>query len=217
MTAYSALPIGNRYNIIYADPAWTFEDKNRNGNRGAACKYEVMTLEQMKLLSVPKLAAENCALFMWWVPSQAARALAEAWGFSVKTMNAFTWVKMNKHWLKDLKKRIRSGELNIDDIDEASALQLLLQSTKMGLGRHTRGNTESCLIALKGKNQRINGGVRQLIFAPLREHSRKPDEAVTRIEQLYGDLPRIELFSRQTRTGWDCWGNQTDKFTTEAA
>lgn len=214
MTAYSSLPTQNKYNVIYADPAWAFNDKNSNGQRGAGCKYDVMTLEEMKILSVPKLAAENCALLMWWVPSQAKEAveLAQAWGFELKTMSAFTWVKLNKRWLTNIKKQQRRENISLSELDENAAIEMLLSATKMGLGHHTRGNQESCLLAIRGKNQRVSSGVRQLIFAPLREHSRKPDEVIERIEQLYGDVPRIELFSRQQRAGWDCWGNQTGLF-----
>jgi site-specific DNA-methyltransferase (adenine-specific) len=51
-----------------------------------------------------------------------------------------------------------------------------------------------------------------VILSPLREHSRKPDEIRERIVELLGDIPRIELFARQTVRGWDCWGNETHKF-----
>ena len=56
-------------------------------------------------------------------------------------------------------------------------------------------------------------GVEQVVFAPLREHSRKPDEVAARIDRLVGDIPRIELFAREQRLGWICWGNETEKFT----
>ena len=46
-----------------------------------------------------------------------------------------------------------------------------------------------------------------------REHSRKPDEVKKRIVDLMGDLPRIELFARQSLDkGWDYWGNEITKF-----
>jgi N6-adenosine-specific RNA methylase IME4 len=44
--------------------------------------------------------------------------------------------------------------------------------------------------------------------APRREHSRKPDEAYELIERIYPDLPKIELFARNARPGWQAWGNQ---------
>jgi N6-adenosine-specific RNA methylase IME4 len=62
----------------------------------------------------------------------------------------------------------------------------------------------------------VSKGVRQLIVEPRREHSRKPDEQYPRIEALV-EGPRLELFARHQRPGWDVWGNQTDKFRSEAA
>jgi len=67
-----------------------------------------------------------------------------------------------------------------------------------GLGRWTRGNTEPCLIATKGKPKRVSNSVFQLIQSPIRGHSRKPDEARQKIIKLMGDLPRIELFARES-------------------
>jgi N6-adenosine-specific RNA methylase IME4 len=45
-----------------------------------------------------------------------------------------------------------------------------------------------------------------------REHSRKPDATHARIEKLFGDVSRLELFAREERSGWDVWGNQVGKF-----
>lgn len=77
-----------------------------------------------------------------------------------------------------------------------------------GLGRWTRGNTEPCLIAVKGKPKRISASISQLIVSKIREHSQKPDETRDKIIELMGDLPRIELFARQAVDGWDNWGNE---------
>jgi N6-adenosine-specific RNA methylase IME4 len=56
-----------------------------------------------------------------------------------------------------------------------------------------------------------------MITATKREHSRKPDEARDRIVQLWGDVPRIELFARESSPGWDTWGNQAGLFDKVAA
>ena len=103
----------------------------------------------------------------------------EAWGFTYKTV-AFCWVKQN-----------RRGE-----------------GLFMGLGNWTRSNAEVCLLAIKGKPKRINATVRSIVVAPVENHSKKPEEIRTRIVELMGDLPRIELFARQTAPGWDAWGNE---------
>lgn len=44
-----------------------------------------------------------------------------------------------------------------------------------------------------------------------REHSRKPDEMIPPIANLFDGL-YLELFARTQRPGWTVWGNQ-DKFT----
>ena len=77
-----------------------------------------------------------------------------------------------------------------------------------GLGRWTRGNTECCLLAVKGKPKRVSNKVSQLIIEPIREHSRKPDSTREKIVELIGEKQRIELFARQYAEGWDCWGNE---------
>ena len=68
-----------------------------------------------------------------------------------------------------------------------------------------------CLLATKVKPKRLLKSVKQLVISPRREHSRKPDEMYTYIEQLL-DGPYIELFARKTKEGWDSWGNEITKF-----
>jgi N6-adenosine-specific RNA methylase IME4 len=53
--------------------------------------------------------------------------------------------------------------------------------------------------------------VRRLVVEPRREHSRKPDCVHQRIERLVAG-PYLELFARETRPSWDCWGNQIGLF-----
>ena len=80
----------------------------------------------------------------------------------------------------------------------------------MGTGFWTRANAEICLLATKGSPKRQAKNVQQIIAEPRREHSRNPDITRDRIVQLLGDLPRVELFARQTPIGWDVWGNQVE-------
>jgi N6-adenosine-specific RNA methylase IME4 len=80
-----------------------------------------------------------------------------------------------------------------------------------GLGYWTRANTEPCLLTTRGHPKRLHADVRQGIIAPRREHSRKPPCIHERIERLVAG-PYVELFARQRRSGWDAWGNETDKF-----
>ncbi len=72
----------------------------------------------------------------------------------------------------------------------------------MGCGYWTRSGPEQCLLATRGHPSAKSHSVRKLIVSPRREHSRKPDEAYDRIEQLC-DGPYLELFARHSREGWD--------------
>lgn len=85
---------------------------------------------------------------------------------------------------------------------------------KMGMGYHTRKEAELCLLFKRGKGLPVKShSVRQIIRAPKRQHSRKPDEQYERLDALYGtDLRRLELFARQQRPGWRAWGNETTRF-----
>lgn len=91
--------MSGKYSLIYADPPWLFRDKAADGKRGAGFKYPVMNVLDICRLPVWELAADNCLLAMWWVPTQPVEALKvmEAWGFRLMTMKGFTWHKTNKH------------------------------------------------------------------------------------------------------------------------
>jgi N6-adenosine-specific RNA methylase IME4 len=81
---------------------------------------------------------------------------------------------------------------------------------KTGLGYWVRNQHELLLIAKRGNPPTPLPESRpsSVITAARREHSRKPDEAYEIIERMYPELPKIELFARHARSGWDAWGNQ---------
>lgn len=85
---------------------------------------------------------------------------------------------------------------------------------KIGMGYWTRKQTELVLLFTRGSPRRLGKGVREVIDAARREHSRKPDEIYARIEALVGG-PYLEMFARQAWPGWDQWGDQTTKFTAD--
>lgn len=173
------------YGAIYADPAWSFACYSKKGEgKAAQSHYDCMSLDDIKALPVGDLAARDCALFMWVTDPllQEGLEVMKAWGFTYKTV-AFTWAKQSK-----------TGK-----------------AWHMGCGYWTRANPEMCIMGTIGKPKRLSATVRQLVVDPVREHSRKPDSIPASIEQLV-DGPYLELFARTERKGWDCWGNQTDKF-----
>ena len=81
----------------------------------------------------------------------------------------------------------------------------------IGMGYWTRKQAEICLLGTRGKPKRLNAGISQVIKAPRREHSRKPDETYRCIEELVAG-PYLEMFARQKRDGWASWGNEVGKF-----
>jgi len=173
-----------KYKIIYADPPWAYKTYSKKGQgRSAESHYPTMSIEDIKALPVADLADKDCALFMWatFPCLQEAFQVLEAWGFTYKTI-AFVWVKQNR----------------------------LSDSLFWGMGYWTRANAELCILATKGHPKRVNSGVHQVIISHIEQHSKKPDEARDRIVQLMGDLPRIELFARQSPEGWDVWGNEVE-------
>ncbi|CAM6710103.1 MT-A70 family methyltransferase [Leclercia adecarboxylata] len=196
-----------KYSLIYADPAWEYGNTISNG--AANNHYGTMKLIDMKRLPVWELAAEDAVLAMWFTGTHTREAfeLAEAWGFKVRTMKGFTWVKFNPLAEQHINKALASG--NVEDFYDF--LDLLDGQTKMNGGNYTRANTEDLLIATRGKGlERLSASVKQVIYSPLGEHSAKPEEARFRLEMLYGDVPRIELFSRCGAPGWHHWGNQAE-------
>lgn len=174
--------MNKKYNIIYADPPWSYRAwSSKEKGRSAESHYPTMSIEDIKALPVSQLAAKDCILFLWitFPLLQEAWSIMEAWGFTYKTV-AFVWVK-----------QCRKSE-----------------NLFLGMGYWTRSNAEICLLATKGNPKRISKNVKQIIISHLEEHSKKPDAARDRIVDLAGDLPRIELFARQTTPGWDVWGNE---------
>lgn len=87
------------------------------------------------------------------------------------------------------------------------SIAFVWDKSRMGMGYWTRQETEVCHLFKRGKPRRLGKGVRSLIRAPRREHSRKPDEQYERIERLVAG-PYLELFARQAWPGWSAWGNQ---------
>lgn len=171
-----------KYKIIYADPAWSYQ----NGTvpqGGVQAQYSTMTLQDIKNLPVKNLAEDNCVLFLWvtFPMLQEGIEVIKAWGFKYKTLG-FSWIKTNP----------KNGK------------------PFFGVGYYAKSNCEVCLMATRGKVHPmvISNKVSSVVITPRREHSRKPHEVREKILELFGDLPRVELFAREKIEGWDSWGNE---------
>ncbi len=191
---------GRKFGSIGSDPQWKFITRSVAGEgRSANVHYKTEEVDKIKDLPVGELLAEDGAFYMWmldWCPEDALALLAH-YGLQHIT-TAFTWVKTN-------------GD---------GALDAFANSTwHMGQGYWTRANPEQCWFATKldskKKPKRLYADVRQLIIAPVMEHSRKPDAWLERIERLTGG-DYLELQARRPRKGWVSWGDELE-FTGEAA
>ena len=183
------------YILGYADPPWRFEVRSRDSGleKSPDKHYATMTIEQMKSLETE--FARDSLLAMWVYDPMLVEALAlgEGWGFKFVTV-LFRWLKTT------------DGQLRLFDPTPKQ---------NFGLGYHTRGGAcEEVWLFKKGKGLPVlDHSIRKEFFAPTREHSRKPDEVAGWLVDLYGDQPRVELFARTQRKGWDvAFSDEADKF-----
>ena len=182
------------YSVVMCDPPWKFRTwSETNQAKSPSRHYSLMEAEDIRAIPVRDMVADDAALFLWVVQSNLPEALAliNAWDFTFKTV-AFAWVK-----IKGKQDRLfYTGE-----------------DVRMGLGYHTRAGFEQCWLATRGDGyERLVKDEPQVLFSPLREHSRKPDEIADAIVRLCGDVPRLDMFTRTRRSGWDAYGNEVDKF-----
>ena len=177
---------GVRFGAIMADPGIAFRAYSSKGEgRSPQRHYRCSSVAELLKLRIADIASADCFLFLW-VPLRSVDLVGPlmcAWGF-VFSGSAFVWAKQNK---------TGAGWF-------------------MGNGYGTRHNAEVCWLGRRGKPQRKSMAVRELIVAPRREHSRKPDEVYQRIEALTAG-PYLELFARQQWPGWTCVGDELERFT----
>lgn len=185
------MPTG-RYPAIVADPPWSYSCFTPAGEgRSAKRHYQTMPLADIQSIPVQNIAAADAWLFLWTTGPNLRQAFAvmDSWGFPYSSV-AFVWVKTNP----------RAPTLFYDRA-----------SFHLGMGHTTRKNAEFCLLGRRGKPKRLAKDVRELLISPRREHSRKPDELFERVERFCAG-PYLEMFSRESRPGWDAWGLETGKF-----
>ena len=190
------------FDVIYADPPWTFsgslpsvtvyKDGSAEYRERPLSEYQYDTMDNNNLRrffaeDVASLASEDAVLLMWTTDAHLPLALELGGlaGFTYRTVG-FIWNKKT-----------------------ARGIQVCF------MGKWTMKGSEICLLFAKGAahSKLLKArNVRQLVEAQRREHSRKPDEVADRINQLFPDAKKIELFARETRPGWSVWGNEASKF-----
>jgi len=172
------------YGAVMADPPWSFAHYSAKGEvKSAKGHYDCMDLDEIKALPVADLLQGSGYLWLWAVNPMLPHALEVMSAWGFSFVTAGTWVK-----------RGTSGKL------------------AFGTGYVLRSANEPFLIGKIGKPKPMSRSVRSVIEAPRREHSRKPDEAYEAFRLMTGDVRRADLFARESRPGFEAWGNEAERF-----
>jgi N6-adenosine-specific RNA methylase IME4 len=179
--------------IVYADPPWKYtiehHPKGTTMSGLANQHYATMSLEELKQLKVKEIVSEDAILFLWTTGPQMKNSinLMNAWGFTYKTM-FMVWVKTTK------------GEVKANR-----------------LGHYTRQCCEYVLMGSRGnvlkyKNREYKMATLNFFQEDSKKHSQKPLHVSQLIDQMFFNVPKIELFARGDNTlnscDWDYWGNE---------
>ena len=183
LATFQALrPVGG-FDLIMADPPWSYEMYAETGYaKSPDAHYATLSVDQIKALPVEALAARDCLLWLWAVGPMLPEALEVIAAWGFTFKTQGQWVKLTKNGKQSF-----------------------------GTGYILRNAGEPFLIATRGA-PKTSRSVRNTIYGLARQHSRKPDECFREAEKLMPEAQRIELFSRQHRSGWKVWGNETDRF-----
>lgn len=185
---FDAWPFGDlaprRYDFIMADPPWLYRNYSDRGQlKNATAHYPCMGGSEIRDLPVMDLAAPDCALWLWATNPMLPEALETLRAWGFTFKTAGHWAKTTRHGKQ-----------------------------AFGTGYILRCAGEPFLIGTRGEPA-FASNIRSVVLGPLREHSRKPDEAYRAAERLCPKATwRADLFTRQIRPGWDAWGNEVHKF-----
>ena len=173
-----------KYDVILADPPWQYH--GAQDKWGAAAKfYPTMNDEEILSLPVADLLEKDGVLFLWATGPRLDFAIhcIEEWGLHYRGV-AFVWIKTTQKGEPLKAQGVRPSIVK-------PLTEFVLAASKVPKGRPRKLYDESVV---------------QTVFAPKRDHSRKPSEVRERIEHLYPTASKIELFARDSRPGWAGWG-----------
>lgn len=177
-----------QYQCIIIDPPWFYRLRSNDKTHRNRIPYKPMQTEEILALPVSELCDHNgCVLWLWYTNNhmiEAAQCL-QHWDFTLKTI--LTWEKVTK-----------------------------VGNPHIGTGHWLRNCTEHCALAVRGNVKAFAGRTltndSTILHAPRREHSRKPEIFHQLVDKLCPDMTKLEIFARESRDGWDCWGDEAGKF-----
>jgi len=219
----SSLP-SHSQNIIYADPPWSYQQTVKSGalkRKDGTLIYPSMSLKELCGLGpeMKRIARDDCALFLWATMPLLGEALEliKAWGFKYKTCFV-TWIKTVKDGSRPA--------FGVGYYTRSNA-ELCLVAIKGKIASYKRllpgeldrrASSMSSVVHEESSGERVNfltlldDSSTPVVMTPRRQHSRKPDIVREMITRLMGDIPRVELFARQTTPGWTATGNDVHHF-----
>jgi N6-adenosine-specific RNA methylase IME4 len=174
--------VSHSYDLLVIDPPWPFKTWSPDGQAKSASKH-YRVMTLGDILALPvRELLKPNAVVLLWTTGA---MLAQA----VAVMSA--WGITHKTELA-WRKVTRSGKV------------------RMGCGFWARSMHEPILLGTVGKPPKIT--LPSCFDGIAREHSRKPDEFYRLITERAPGLRRADLFAREKREGWDCWGDEVGKF-----
>lgn len=171
------------YEVLAVDPPWRFRTWSESNQQKSASKhYDLMMIDDIKALPVGALAQRDCLLLLWATAPMLPQALDCMKAWGFTYKSTMVWRKVTVN-----------GKV------------------RMSTGYWARSMHEQVLIGCIGKPRKFSA-FPSLFDGVAREHSRKPEEFFHLVAKHTAGLRRADVFSRESREGWDSFGNQTGKF-----
>ena len=150
----------------------------------------------------------------WDVQQQGARGAAKFYDLmsvdEIKAMPVADLATPDAHlWLWVTNATLRAGYDVMEAWGFTPRSPLTWIKPRLGLGQYLRNATEHLILGTRGKAPVAFRAQPTWMFAPLQEHSHKPEEQYAVIERI-SHGPYLELFARRRQPGWAVWGNQID-------
>lgn len=189
-------PAPGRFPCVSIDIPWHFETRapttSPTANRSPQRHYPTADVKHMKTLPMADFLERDAFVFLWitgpMLVDGAHIELAKAWRLKRSAM-VFVWVKTKARF--DMRLLERSP--------------LMDEDLHSGTGYSTPANAEYVVLLRRGHPKRLRAGIKQIILAPVSDHSRKPNEFFRRVE-LFCAGPRLDMFAGRARPGWTWWG-----------